>query len=208
MCNTGTANKCLKNRHLPGMHMLRDNFWFLLCKMKFFEFLFNRKLEDWYFACSIKSKSSRVLRYSELPFNLFYDVNHIIPIVFWMAVFCTYFIYAALWNFTFPLRTGGGIPITKRRPLVTLSHFIVRWLFWNWAMEDSSAINSGSEDPSDTSFSSTGSQKPLIHKERNRCLVAFVVVISLILIWGIALLPAIFYANKLPAPVEQQVNMR
>ena len=75
-------------------------------------------------------------------------------------------------------------------------------------MSGGSAINVQSEEISDTSFTSTGSQKPLVNSEKNRCLVAFVVVISLLFIWGIALLPAIFYANKLPAPVERQVNMR
>ena len=59
-----------------------------------------------------------------------------------------------------------------------------------------------------TSYSSSGSERPLIPHERNRPLTAFVVVISLIFVWAIALLPAYFYANKLPAPSERKVNMR
>lgn len=68
------------------------------------------------------------------------------------------------------------------------------------------ADNVLSDGPSDSSLTSTGSQKPIISSEKNPYLVAFVVVISLIFIWGIALLPAIFYANILPAPAESKVN--
>lgn len=70
------------------------------------------------------------------------------------------------------------------------------------------ADNVQSDGPSDSSLTSTGSQKPIISSEKNPYLVAFVVVISLIFIWGIALLPAIFYANILPAPAEPKVNTR
>ncbi|KAJ7394308.1 hypothetical protein OS493_000110 [Desmophyllum pertusum] len=67
-------------------------------------------------------------------------------------------------------------------------------------------INIHEEDTSDKSLSSSGNQKPIIHKERNRFFEALVIITSLLLIWGVSLLPTIFYANKLPAPLEQQGN--
>ena len=77
-------------------------------------------------------------------------------------------------------------------------------------MTDIKVINARPEDTSEISCTSTssGSETPLIPHERSRLLVTFVVVMGLIFIWGIALLPAIFYANKLPAPPEHHINMR
>lgn len=78
-------------------------------------------------------------------------------------------------------------------------------------MTDIKVINARPEDTSEISCTSTssGSETPLIPHERSRVLVTFVVVMGLIFIWGIALLPAIFYANKLPAPPEPHIiNMR
>ena len=76
-------------------------------------------------------------------------------------------------------------------------------------MSASSPVHVQSQEQSDSSFTSSGGEKPLVvNSAKNRCVVAFVVVVILTFIWGIALLPAIFYANKLPAPMEKQVNMR
>ena len=75
-------------------------------------------------------------------------------------------------------------------------------------MSDGPAINSEEKDMIDSSLSSSGGQKPLIHHERNRCLLGSVIISSLLLIWGVALLPTIFYAYQLPAPVEQHMNAR
>lgn len=78
-------------------------------------------------------------------------------------------------------------------------------------MSVSSPVHVQSQETSDNSFTSSGGKKPLVvNSAKNRCVGAFVVVVSLIFIWGIALLPAIFYANKLPVHMEheQQENMR
>ena len=78
----------------------------------------------------------------------------------------------------------------------------------------SALISSPGPEISDASLSSSDNQKPLIHNERNRLLVALVIITSLLLIWGVSLLPTIFYVNKLEPPKskpgEQQVglNMR
>lgn len=72
-------------------------------------------------------------------------------------------------------------------------------------MSDGPAVNSEEKDMIDSSLSSSGGQKPLIHHERNRCLLGSVIITSLLLIWGVSLLPTIFYGNKLPAP---HINMR
>lgn len=71
----------------------------------------------------------------------------------------------------------------------------------------SASINVHEQETSDTSFSSSGGQKPLIHHERNRFVVALVIITSLLLIWGVSLLPTIFYANKLSVSVEQQESL-
>ncbi|XP_020623285.1 uncharacterized protein LOC110060827 [Orbicella faveolata] len=71
-------------------------------------------------------------------------------------------------------------------------------------MSDGPAVNSEEKDMIDSSLSSSGGQKPLIHHERNRCLLGSVIITSLLLIWGVSLLPTIFYGNKLPAP---HINM-
>ena len=75
-------------------------------------------------------------------------------------------------------------------------------------MSDGPAVNGEEKDMIDSSLSSSGGQKPLIHHERNRCLLGLVIITSLLLIWGVSLLPTIFYANKLPTPVEPHVNTR
>ena len=78
-------------------------------------------------------------------------------------------------------------------------------------MADVKVINAQPEDASETSYTSSGNEIPLIPHERNRFLETFLVVIALMVIWSIALLPAIFYANKKPAPAMEppgQVNKR
>ena len=69
-------------------------------------------------------------------------------------------------------------------------------------MADIKVINGVPEDTKEISCTSSGSEAPLIPRERSRVLVTFVVVMGLMFVWGVALLPAIFYANKLPAPPE------
>ena len=71
-------------------------------------------------------------------------------------------------------------------------------------MADIKVINGVPEDTKEISCTSSGSDAPLMPR---RLLVTFVVVMGLMFVWGIALLPAIFYANKLPAPPEPHINM-
>ena len=75
-------------------------------------------------------------------------------------------------------------------------------------MADIKVINVVPEDTKEISCTSSGSEAPLIPRERSRLLVTFVVVMGLMFVWGVALLPAIFYANKLPAPPEPHINTR
>lgn len=75
-------------------------------------------------------------------------------------------------------------------------------------MADIKAINRVPEDTREISCTSSGSDAPPIPRERSRLLVTFVVVMGLMFVWGVALLPAIFYANKLPAPPEPHINTR
>lgn len=73
-------------------------------------------------------------------------------------------------------------------------------------MADIKVINGVPEDTREISCTSSGSDAPLMPRERSRLLVTFVVVLGLMFVWGVALLPAIFYANKLPAPPEPHIN--
>lgn len=74
-------------------------------------------------------------------------------------------------------------------------------------MSGSSGADIKPEEISDTTFSSSSSTTPfLVPSNTNRCLIVLLVVISLLFIWGVALLPAIFYANQLPAPKESSWN--
>ena len=75
-------------------------------------------------------------------------------------------------------------------------------------MADIKVINGVPEDTREISCTSSGSDAPLMPRERSRLLVTFVVVMGLMFVWGVALLPAIFYANKLPAPPEPHINAR
>lgn len=75
-------------------------------------------------------------------------------------------------------------------------------------MSDGLAVNSEEKDMIDSSLSSSGDQKPQIHHERNRCFLGLIIITSLLLIWGVSLLPTIFYANTRPAPVGPHVNTR
>ena len=75
-------------------------------------------------------------------------------------------------------------------------------------MADIKVINGVPEDTKEISCTSSGSDAPLMPRERSRLLVTFVVVMGLMFVWGVALLPAIFYANKLPAPPEPHINTR
>lgn len=75
-------------------------------------------------------------------------------------------------------------------------------------MADIKVINRVPEDTKEISCTSSGSDAPLIPRKRSRLLVTFVVVMGLMFVWGIALLPAIFYANKLPAPPKPHSNKR
>lgn len=75
-------------------------------------------------------------------------------------------------------------------------------------MADIKVINAVPEDTKEISCTSSGSEAPLILRQRSRLLVTFVVVMGLMFVWGVALLPAIFYANKLPAPPEPHINTR
>ena len=75
-------------------------------------------------------------------------------------------------------------------------------------MADIKVINRVPEDTKEISCTSSGSDAPYMPRERSRLLVTFVVVMGMMFVWGIALLPAIFYANKLPAPPEPHINKR
>ena len=75
-------------------------------------------------------------------------------------------------------------------------------------MVDIKVINGVPDDTREISCTSSGSDAPLMPRERSRLLVTFVVVMGLMFVWGVALLPAIFYANKLPAPPEPHINTR
>ena len=76
-------------------------------------------------------------------------------------------------------------------------------------MSGSSEADIKSEEISNTTFSSSSSTTPfLVPSNTNRCLIVLLVVISLLFIWGVALLPAIFYANQLPAPKKSSWNKR
>lgn len=66
----------------------------------------------------------------------------------------------------------------------------------------SSLVNVHEQDMTDTSLSSSGDQKPLVLKERSCFRVVLVVIPCLLLIWGVSLLPTVFYANKLPVPTD------
>lgn len=66
----------------------------------------------------------------------------------------------------------------------------------------SSSVIVHERDMTDTSLSSSGDQRPLVHKERSRFLVVLVTISCLLLIWGVSLLPTIFYANKIPVPTD------
>lgn len=66
----------------------------------------------------------------------------------------------------------------------------------------SSLVNVHEQDITDTSLSSSGDQKPLVLKERSCFRVVLVVIPCLLLIWGVSLLPTVFYANKLPVPTD------
>ena len=63
-------------------------------------------------------------------------------------------------------------------------------------------MEAAEKDGVTSSLSTSGDQKLIIHKERSCWKVAFIVVVCCGVIWGVAVLPAIFYANKLQPPTN------
>ena len=123
---------------------------------------------------------------------------------------------ASLWSSSFSLVSSLWSNIFKRYKVFFFSFHLIllstdyisfkNRSLWNCfrlcAGRMSSLVNVHEQDITDTSLSSSGDQKPLVLKERSCFRVVLVVIPCLLLIWGVSLLPTVFYANKLPVPTD------